>query len=156
MAGRRGAKASQLAVPPPPEISSCRTANGTCAICCCFNGDPVFVDGDSCALELSFIFFEENGQQPFHSSLTCSLHIMALISSGQTLNQHELAACFADLARICAASLQERDTCLQVHDANIVAFFLISWTMAPVWDLSSCTAFTLLIRDKQSEATTTF
>jgi hypothetical protein len=28
--------------------------------------------------------------------------------------------------------------------------------MAPVGDLSSCTAFTLLIRDKQSEATTTF
>ena len=61
---------------------------------------------------------------------------MVLITSGKPLSQQDETSCSADLARICAASLQERLTWIKVQDTNFVAHFFISWTMAPVGDLS--------------------
>lgn len=77
---------------------------------------------------------------PFHSFITCSLHIMVLISSGDTLSQQDsINTMFCRL------------TWMKLQDKNSVAADLKSWTTAPTGDLSKSASLNLVYQRQAVE-----
>jgi hypothetical protein len=56
------------------------------------------------------------------------------------------------LARVCAATFKERDTCLKVDEMKLATIFLMSKTTEPTVDRSRFKEYTRRITDRQLEA----
>ena len=100
-----------------------------------------------------FFFFEK--RRHFHY-LRRSLQSKARMDSGASFRHIKPAVWLADLANTWATSLQFRLTKTKEISSKLFLIILMSWTIAPIWDLSRLFCMSFRTKFKQSEAITTF